>query len=162
LLRVWFPAGCVFLEWPLFNFQQIGMMAAYAIFLGSSRMMPQFGLHLRKLRLQAGLGLRRFAGLLDERPSTVSGVEQGRRLPWKNMQKLQKAADVLGIAANSPQFERLINLAKDARELPLDAQQQYRHIAPLVVTTSITTKLSQESLQELLQHCTAGHPPPRA
>ena len=137
-------------------------MAAYAIFLGSSRMMPQFGLHLRTLRLQAGLGLRRFAGLLDERPSTISGVEQGRRLPWKNMQKLQKAADLLGIAANSPQFERLIDLAKVARELPRDSQRQCQHIAPLVVTTSVKTKLTQESLQELLQHCTAGHPPARA
>ena len=104
--------------------------------------MPQFGLHLRTLRLQAGLGLRRFAGLLDERPSTVSGVEQGRRLPWKNMQKLQKVADVLGIAANSPQFERLIDQAKVAHELPLGVEQPCRHVAPLVVTTSIKTKLT--------------------
>ena len=122
-------------------------------------MMPQFGLHLRTLRLQAGLGLRKFAGLLDERPSTVSGVEQGRRLPWRNMQKLQKVANVLGIAAISPQFERLIDLARVVHELPTGVEQQCRHVAPLVVTTSAKTKLTQESLQELLQHCNAGYPP---
>jgi transcriptional regulator with XRE-family HTH domain len=121
--------------------------------------MTQFGLHLRTLRLQAGLGLRKFAGLLDERPSTVSAVEQGRRLPWKNFQKLQKVADVLGLAANSPQFEELVNLAKVACEVPLSVEQQCPHVAPLVVTTSAKTKLTQESLQEILQHCNAGYSP---
>ena len=136
------------------------MMATYAISLGLGRIMPQFGLHLRTLRLQAGLGLRKFAGLLDERPSTVSAVEQGHRLPWKNLQKLQKVADVLGVAANSPQFEELIDLAKVAYEVPLGAPQQYPHVAPLVVTTSSKTQLTQESLQEILRHCNAGYSPP--
>lgn len=135
-------------------------MATYAISLGLGRIMPQFGLHLRTLRLQAGLGLRKFAGLLDERPSTVSAVEQGHRLPWKNLQKLRKVADVLGVAANSPQFEELIDLAKVAYEVPLGAPQQYPHVAPLVVTTSAKTQLTQESLQEILQHCNAGYSPP--
>ena len=135
-------------------------MATYAISLGLGRIMPQFGLHLRTLRLQAGLGLRKFAGLLDERPSTVSAVEQGQRLPWKNFQKLQKVADVLGIAANSPQFEELVDLAKVACEVPSGTSQQYPRVAPLVVTTSAKTQLTQESLQEILQHCKAGHLPP--
>ena len=135
-------------------------MATYAISLGLGRIMPQFGLHLRTLRLQAGLGLRKFAGLLDERPSTVSAVEQGHRLPWKNLQKLQKVADVLGVAANSPQFEELSDLAKVAYEVPLGAPQQYPHVAPLVVTTSSKTQLTQESLQEILRHCNAGYSPP--
>lgn len=120
-------------------------------------MMPQFGLHLRTLRLQAGLGLRKFAGLLDERPSNVSGVEQGLRLPWKNIQKLKKVANVLGIQANSPQFERLIDLANAVDELPLGVDPQCRHFAPLVVTSSAKIELTQESLQELLLHCNAGH-----
>ncbi|MCH2118223.1 MAG: helix-turn-helix transcriptional regulator [Pirellulales bacterium] len=136
------------------------MMATYAISLRLGRIMPQFGLHLRTLRLQAGLGLRKFAGLLNERPSTVSAVEQGHRLPWKSCQKLQKVADVLGIAANSPQFEELINLAKVACEVPLGGPQQHPHVAPLVVTTSAKIQLTEESLQETLRHCNAGYSPP--
>ena len=88
-------------------------MATYAISLGLGRIMLQFGLHLRTLRLQAGLGLRKFAGLLDERPSTVSAVEQGHRLPWKNLQKLRKVAKRL---------QKLPKGTKTCQKLPKDAK----------------------------------------
>ncbi len=60
--------------------------------------MTTFGGLLREHRQQAGLGLRTFAGLIDERASTVSAIESGRRAPWRREETLQRVADVLGAA----------------------------------------------------------------
>lgn len=60
--------------------------------------MTTFGGLLREHRLRAGLGLRTFAGLIDERASTVSAIESGRRAPWRREKTLQKVAEVLGAA----------------------------------------------------------------
>ena len=58
--------------------------------------MTTFGGLLRERRQQAGLGLRTFAGLVDERASTVSAIESGRREPWRREETLQRVAEVLG------------------------------------------------------------------
>lgn len=51
---------------------------------------------MRARRQQAGLGLRTFAGLIDERASTVSAIESEARPPWRSAEKLARVAEVLG------------------------------------------------------------------
>lgn len=55
-----------------------------------------FGDSLRTRRQQAGLGLRTFAGLIDQRASTVSAIESGRRPAWRDPALQDRIAHVLG------------------------------------------------------------------
>lgn len=57
----------------------------------------RFGEMLKRLRLDAGFGLRRFAGLIGERPSRLSEIETGKRLPWKAKSNLRFVANALEI-----------------------------------------------------------------
>ncbi|QDT01616.1 helix-turn-helix domain-containing protein [Adhaeretor mobilis] len=61
--------------------------------------MNAFGTTLRELRIEAGLGLRTFAQLVDQRASTVSAIESGRRKPWREQKLLDRTAAVLGVTA---------------------------------------------------------------
>jgi transcriptional regulator with XRE-family HTH domain len=75
--------------------------------------MGYFGQQLRRLRLRAGLGLRTFAELVDERTSTVSAIELGARTPWHRREKLCRVADVLGIVESSDFCQEFIVLARN-------------------------------------------------
>jgi transcriptional regulator with XRE-family HTH domain len=75
--------------------------------------MGQFGQQLRRLRLRAGLGLRTFAELVDERTSTVSAVEHGARTPWHRIEKLHRVADVLGLVESSDFCQEFVVLARN-------------------------------------------------
>jgi transcriptional regulator with XRE-family HTH domain len=75
--------------------------------------MGQFGQQLRRLRIRAGLGLRTFAELVDERTSTVSAIEHGARTPWHRLEKLHRVADVLGLVESSDFCEEFIVLARN-------------------------------------------------
>lgn len=59
--------------------------------------MQAFGPRLRQLRIEAGLGLRTFAQLVDQRASVVSAIESQRRGPWRDDEILLQAANVLGV-----------------------------------------------------------------
>jgi transcriptional regulator with XRE-family HTH domain len=73
--------------------------------------MGSFGHHLRRLRLRAGLGLRTFAELVDERTSTVSAVELGQRTPWHRAERLKRVGDVLGLVESSDYCREFFKLA---------------------------------------------------
>jgi transcriptional regulator with XRE-family HTH domain len=75
--------------------------------------MGLFGHQLRRLRMRAGLGLRTFAELVDERTSTVSAIELGARTPWHRREKLCRVADVLGIVESSDFCQEFIVLARN-------------------------------------------------
>ena len=75
--------------------------------------MAAFGTLLRTYRLQAGLGLRTFAGLIDQRASTVSAIESHRRAPWRHEALLHRVAKVLGMAESSEAWGELTELAKN-------------------------------------------------
>jgi len=74
--------------------------------------MTTFAALLRSYRLRAGLGLRTFAGLIDERASTVSAIESQRRSPWRHPEILHRVAEVLGIAESSELWGKICHLAQ--------------------------------------------------
>jgi transcriptional regulator with XRE-family HTH domain len=84
--------------------------------------MTTFGSLLHHYRLRAGLGLRTFATLVEERASAVSAVESGRRLPWRRERTLQRTAEVLGLVEASQSWEQMVELAQESSVLstPLD------------------------------------------
>lgn len=69
---------------------------------------------LRTRRQQAGLGLRTFAGLIDQRASTVSAIESGRRPAWRDRSLQERIGHVLG---NSGKVDSQDNVGHSASEL---------------------------------------------
>lgn len=67
--------------------------------------MSEFGSQLYRWRRGAGLGLRTFAELIDQRASTVSAIEQGLRGPWRDPVILDRVARALGFDLDSPDYE---------------------------------------------------------
>jgi len=79
--------------------------------------MAAFGTMLRHYRLRAGLGLRTMAGLIDQRASTVSAIESLRRAPWRHESRLQRVADVLGLAESTDTWREMRYLARQGTKL---------------------------------------------
>lgn len=74
--------------------------------------MTTFGSLIRSYRLRAGLGLRTFAALIDERASIVSAIESGRRAPWRREAMLSRVAEVLGLVESSNLWGKILALAR--------------------------------------------------
>jgi transcriptional regulator with XRE-family HTH domain len=79
--------------------------------------MTTFGELLREHRLRAGLGLRTFAGLVDQRASTVSAIESGRRAPWRRQKTLQRVTDVLGASEAATRWQKTRPISDSAQEV---------------------------------------------
>lgn len=73
--------------------------------------MSDFGSKLTNWRRAAGLGLRTFAALIDQRTSVVSAIEQGARRPWRDPLILDRVARALGAELDSPEYEQLWDAA---------------------------------------------------
>jgi transcriptional regulator with XRE-family HTH domain len=81
--------------------------------------MTTFGELIRAYRLRAGLGLRSFATLIEQRASIVSAVEAGGRAPWRSEATLERVAEVLGLAESSSLWQKIVQLSKaDSPALP--------------------------------------------
>ena len=80
--------------------------------------MTTFGSLIRSYRLRAGLGLRTFAALVDERASIVSAIESGRRAPWRSSATLHRVAEVLGLAESSNLWQKILELAREGAKTP--------------------------------------------
>ena len=77
--------------------------------------MSDFGLQLCRWRRGAGLGLRTFATLIDQRTSVVSAIENGQRGPWRDPAILARVARALGVPCDAPEYEQLLDAADDER-----------------------------------------------
>ena len=76
------------------------------------------GKTIRRLRLEAGYGLREFAGLVEISAAYQSDIEHDRRVPTDDV--LRKMADMLGLRVNTT-FEALRSVSPrldaDVRDL---------------------------------------------
>lgn len=109
-----------------------------------------FGVFLKRLRLRAGYGLRRFADLIEMPASNLCDIEHGRRSLPKSY--LEVTADALGLEQDSPDWERFFELARKSDELPLDVQRiAHRRLIPALLRTIDNVQLSDKDINNLIE-----------
>ena len=115
------------------------------------RTMEEFGPFLRDLRLKANLGLRRFAELIDIKPSNLSDIENGRRHPPADLAKLREIAEVLGLAEDSDEWPRLFDAARRRGDLPPDIRHMAdRSLIPALLRTIDNLQLGDDDICRLI------------
>jgi transcriptional regulator with XRE-family HTH domain len=113
--------------------------------------MDEFGPLLRNLRLKANLGLRRFAELIDIKPSNLSDIENGRRHPPADMEKLQEIAVNLGLTDGSAEWRCLIDAARRQGDLPADIRHMAdRKLVPALLRTLDNLQLGDDDISRLI------------
>lgn len=109
-----------------------------------------FGVFLKKLRLRAGYGLRRFADLIEMPASNLCDIEHGRRSMPKDY--LGPTADVLALEQGSRDWERFFELARKSDELPADVQKiAQRRLIPALLRTIDNVQLSDKDIKKLIE-----------
>ena len=113
--------------------------------------MDEFGPLLREMRLKANLGLRRFAELIDIKPSNLSDIENGRRHPPAGSEKLREIAETLGLAEGSDEWQRLFDAARRRGDLPADIRHMAdRKLVPALLRTIDNLQLGDDEVSRLI------------
>ena len=113
--------------------------------------MNQFGPMLRDSRLKANLGLRRFAELIGIKPSNLSDIENGRRHPPADPEKLREIAEALGLAEGSDEWRRLFDTARRQGDLPPDIRHMAdRRLVPALLRTIDNLQLGDDDISRLI------------
>lgn len=112
-----------------------------------------FGKVLRKLRLEAGFGLRAFAATVGMKPSNLCRLESGRLAPPTEADRIARIAAALGLEPGSPEFVKLNDLAAEARPgtaAPdvVDYAASQRGV-PLLLRTAKGKQLNEEEFRRL-------------
>lgn len=109
-----------------------------------------FGSYLKKLRLKAGFGLRRFANLIEMKASNLCDIEHNRRSMPKEY--VETVAEALGLEKDSPDWENFFELARKSDELPADVQRvAQRRFVPALLRTIDNVKLSDDDMKKLIE-----------
>jgi len=117
-----------------------------------------FGKFLKELRLRAGMGLRRFAELVDLKPSNLSAIETGRREPPADPAKLREIADAVGLVEGSDEWAKFFEAARRAGQLPADIRHMAdRGLVPVLLRTVDNRRLSDDEIAELIQEIEQRH-----
>jgi transcriptional regulator with XRE-family HTH domain len=114
-------------------------------------MPANFGAMLKKLRIRAGYGLRRFADLIEIQPSNLSNIENGRRSPPADEVKLREIASALGLAEMSKEWNDFFDAARRDGSLPADVRKAAnRKLVPALLRTVENCQLSDEQIKRLI------------
>ena len=116
-----------------------------------------FGQYLKKLRLAAGYGLRRFAALIEIKASNLCDIEHNRRaMP---SEYLEPVAEALGLARGSKEWDKFFDLARKAKELPADVQHvARRRFVPALLRTIDNVQLSDDDIKKLIDEIQGRKP----
>jgi len=111
-----------------------------------------FGETLRTFRVRAGIGLRRFADLVNVQASNLSAVEQGRRQPPAGADQLREWADALGLVEGSEDWAVFFDAARRRGELPADVRHLAdRPLVPVLLRTIDNRQLDEEQIASLIR-----------
>ena len=118
---------------------------------------PRFGETLKRLRLKAGVGLRRFAGMIDMQPSNLSAIEHGRRPPPADPDQLHGMAETLGLVDGSEDWSEFFDSARREGELPADVRDMARRqLVPALLRTIDNRQLSDDEIARLIKDINTG------
>lgn len=114
-----------------------------------------FGTYLKKIRLEKGFGLRRFAKLIAILPSNLCHIETGRQSPPQDMAWLKKVIHVLGIKEGSAEWDKFFELQAKRGEIPADVKQYLVQknaldVVPLMARTIKNKKLTRKDIEKLI------------
>lgn len=115
-----------------------------------------FGAYLKKLRLAANYGLRRFASLIEMPASNLSAIEHGRRtMP---SEKLTLAADIIGLEKGSEKWNTFFDLGRQTGELPADVQMvASKSFVPALLRTIDNRQLTEDEIKQLIEDIQQGN-----
>jgi transcriptional regulator with XRE-family HTH domain len=115
-----------------------------------------FGKLLRKLRLEAGFGLRVFAEAIGMKPSNLSRLETERLPPPNSAERIAQIAEALGLNEASAEFRELNDLAAEAKpgRVAPDVQDYAAQQpgVPLLLRTAKGKQLDEEQFRRLAEY----------
>lgn len=115
-----------------------------------------FGKYLRKLRLDAGFGLRVFAETIGMKPSNLCRIETGRIGPPTSPDRIAQIAQALGLEAGSEEYKKLNDLAAEARPgtVPPDVKEYAARQpgVPLLLRTAKGKQLDEAEFRRLAEY----------
>jgi transcriptional regulator with XRE-family HTH domain len=112
-------------------------------------MSVSFGDLLKKFRLRAGFGLRKFAQMIDMAAPNLCDIEHGRRKP-PAVEKLRDIAVALGLSEESEDWNRFFDAA-GGEDLPPDVRHLgKRNLVPVLLRTISNQQLSDEQIEQLI------------
>ena len=121
-------------------------------------MSASFGKVLKRLRLRAGVGLRRFAEMVGMEPSNYSAMEHGRRRPPTDTEKLREIAEALGLAEGSAEWAEFFDAARKTDELAADVRHVARRkLVPVLLRTIENRQLSDQQIASLIAEIEKRH-----
>ena len=115
-----------------------------------------FGSYLRRLRLEAGFGLRPFAEAIGMKPSNLSSIETGRLPAPASAERIAEIAAALGLEQTSAEFRKLNDLAAEAKpgRVAPDVQDYAARQAgvPLLLRTAKGKHLDEQQFRRLAEY----------
>ncbi len=116
-----------------------------------------FGNRLKRIRLENGYGLRRFANLIEMKASNLCDVEHGRRpMP---QEYLEPAAEALGLERGTAEWEQFFESARKDDEVPADLRKVIqRPFIPALLRTIDNVQLSDNQIRALIHDIQGGTP----
>jgi len=114
-----------------------------------------FGTYLKKIRLEKGYGLRKFAKAINMLPSNLCHIETGRQSPPRDIEWLKTVLKVLDIKESSKEWDKFFELQAKRGEIPADVkeylvQKDALDIVPLMARTVKNKKLTRRQIEKLI------------
>ena len=115
-----------------------------------------FGRELKRLRLEAKIGLRKFATLIEMAPSNLSNIERGKIAPPASRSKIDLICNALGLGPKDKERDLLFDLSAqwDKHRLPADVSASIKRQPgiPVLVRTVTNKQLSERKLRDLAKY----------
>lgn len=114
-----------------------------------------FGTYLKKIRLEKGYGLRKFAKLINILPSNLCHIETGRQSPPRSTEWLKKVLKVLGIKEGGEEWNKFFELQTKRGEIPADVKEYFIQknaldAVPLMARTIKNKKLTRKQIEQII------------
>lgn len=111
-----------------------------------------FGEFIKKRRLEQEISLREFCRIMKTDASNWSKIEREIMSPPQDDEKLEKIAEILKIAPNTPLWYEMKNMAKiDAGKIPDDIRSDSKVLNSLPMFFRTLKSEKPEELKELIE-----------